>query len=104
MYGVDTISSFQAASQAFYSLRHFVKVNAFPEATPSKAIIPSFFVEYPDLEGDTVLYYSPYSYQYIDAHNLATLATNLYWPSLNEVNNNVLAALNLVCTVPKKAS
>jgi len=101
VFKITDILDFQAVSQQFYSIRHFVKTNSFPEATPSKAIIPSFFLEYPDLEGDTVLYYTPYSYQYIDAHNLSSLATNLYWPILNEVNSNVLASLNLACTIPK---
>lgn len=101
VYNTGNILDMQVASQLFYGIRHFVKTNSFPESSPSKALIPSFFLEYPDIEGDTTLYYTPYSYQYVDSHNLSSLATNLYWPILNEVNTNVLASLNLACTIPK---
>jgi hypothetical protein len=97
MADLDDLTDF---AERMFRTRVFAKMNSVPEATPSKAVIPSFFVSYPDLEGDSKLFYSPYAYQYIDDHNLSVLATNLWWPTLNEVNNLVLASFNLPVVIP----
>lgn len=97
---VANINAYITFSQSLLRARNFAKVNHVPETTPSQAFIPSFFIRSLDAAGDEVVR-TPYSYTYIEHHNLTALATCLWWPTLSVYSNGILSSLSIVAQITK---
>ena len=96
----DTVELMSNISHTLLNTRMFAKLNSVPETQPSKAFIPHFFMTSPDDGATSESYFTPYNTEYIDHHNLITLATNLWWPTLNTVSPMVLSSLSRPAVLP----
>jgi len=97
------VNAYVQFSQTMLRTRAFAKINHVPESTPSQAFIPSFFMRMSVTGSGTdplELVYTPYSYNYIDHHNLNSLATSLWWPTLSNYTQGILSSLSLTVTMP----
>lgn len=100
------VLSYVQFSQTMLRTRAFAKINHVPESTPSQAFIPSFFMRASGNapNADPVeLVYTPYSYTYVEHHNLVALATSLWWPTLANYTSGILSSLSLVVSMPTTA-